>query len=233
MGFGKIWHGIKRFGKGIGRGLGKAAHWAYDHRGQIINGVGKAGKILGDVGMALDATGVGAELGVPLGQVGSGLSAAAAFAGDLNQNFLGQSHKPDAFRNPTKDPNASLSHLPFKGKMASQGLSDHISKRKSVTDVINSSRDLVNKIGEARKGAKTLGDRGRNLLTRGMKRGRLGMPPPFFANKRTRTANNLQRPPTGVSLGEMNVRNYNSQPTYFPTAIKKRQRAEQFGAGRF
>ena len=233
MGFGKIWHGIKSFGRGVGRGLGKAAHWAYDHRGQIINGVGKAGKILGDVGMAMDATGVGAELGIPLGQIGSGLSAAASFAGDVNQNFLGQSHKPDAFRNPSKDPNASLSHLPFEGRVASQGLSDHISKRVHPMSVINSSKDLVRKIGEARQGAKTLGAKGRNLLTRGMKRGRLGMPPPFFSNKRSRSSQNRQRPPTGMSLGETNMHNYNSQPSALPSAIRKRQYAEQTGSGLF
>lgn len=229
MGFlGKLWHGVRHYGRDVGRGIGKAGRWAWKHRDQIIDGVGKAGQFLGTVGTALDATGIGAELGVPLGAVGAGLSGVASVAGELNQGFLGQSHKPEAFRNASKDPNSSLAHLPFEGKIASQGLSDHISNRVHPMSVINSSKDLINRI--ARTGKKTVGSI-RNSLTRGMKRGRLGMPPPFFGNKRIKSKDSMARPPLGMSLGELNMRNYNSLPSALPSTttrqfIEQRHRAK-------
>jgi hypothetical protein len=166
----------------------------------------------------------------PKGMYSNGVGDAISNAATIGQNFLGQTHKAQAFQNVNNNPNVNHSHLPFEGKVASQLQSDVISGRKHPLQVINTSRDIESRISHPSwKDRYEQHSNFNHKPYKGLKRGALNSAPPFFGhNKRHKKALNQRNLPNSVSTGEANLYSYLAQSSIMPT-VTTSQAAEMHG----
>jgi len=203
----------------------------------IRGSIGAPGKSLGNGLFTLGKSGLmhglykHHKMGMyPKGMYSNGVGDAISNASTIGQNFLGQTHKALSFQNPNNNPNTNLLHLPFEGKIASQLQSDVISGRKHPLQVINTAKDISNRISHPSWSERYEQHSNFNHKPyKGLKRGALNSAPPFFGhNKRHKKVLNHRNLPNSVSTGEANVYSYMAQPSIMPK-LTTHQAAEMHG----